>query len=74
MPNCAFYNCFKSRRHKNVSLFQIPIPRKSDSEFTFHRKEEARKGWIKAILRTRQLDANLKKQIENNSIHICEAH
>ncbi|CAB4008160.1 Transposable element P transposase, partial [Paramuricea clavata] len=74
MPNCAFYNCFHSRRYKNVSLFQIPVPRNSDSEFTFHRKEEARNGWINAILRTRQLDANLKTQIENNNIHICESH
>lgn len=74
MPNCAFYNCFHSRRYKNVSLFQIPVPRNSDSEFTFHRKEEARNGWINAILRTRQLDANLKTQIENNNIHICECH
>ena len=74
MPNCAFYNCFLSRRYKNVSLFQIPIPRNSDSEFTFHGKEEARKSWINAILRTRQLDANLKGQIESNNIHICESH
>ena len=74
MPNCAFYNCFHSWRYKNVSLFQIPIPRNSDSEFTFHRKEEARKSWINAILRTRQLDANLKGHIESNNIHICESH
>ena len=57
-----------------MSLFQIPIPHNSDSEFTFHRKEEARKSWINAILRTRQLNSNLKAQIENNNIHICESH
>ena len=74
MPNCAFYSCFHSRRYKNVSLFQIPVPRSSDSEFTSQRKQEARKGWIDAILRTRQLDADLKKQIENNRIYICEIH
>jgi hypothetical protein len=74
MPNCAFYSCFHSRRYKDVSLFQIPEPRSSDSEFTSQRKQEARKGWIDAILRTRQLDADLKKQIENNIIYICEIH
>jgi hypothetical protein len=50
------------------------VPRCSDSEFTSQRKQEAREGWIDAILRTRQLDADLKKQIENNSIYICEIH
>ena len=74
MPNCAFYNCFHSRRYKGVSLFQIPVPHPSDGEFTSQRKKEARQGWIDAILRTRQLDADLRQQIENNSIHICEIH
>ena len=74
MPNCAFYNCFHSRRHKGVSLFQIPVSRPSDSEFTSQRKQQARQGWIDAILRTRQLDADLRHQIESNSIYICEIH
>lgn len=72
MPNCAFYNCFDSRQYKQVSWFQISIPRNSVSESTFHRKEDARISWIKAILRTRQLDTNLKKQRQNDNIHICE--
>ena len=68
MPNCALYNCFHSRRYKDVSLFQIPVPRASDSEYTSQRKQETRQGWIDAILLRRQLDADLKRQFENNSI------
>ena len=72
MPHCAFYNCFHSRRYKGASLFQIPVPRPSDGEFTSQRKQKARQGWIDATLRTRQLDADLRQQIESNSIYICE--
>ena len=74
MLNCAFYNCFHSRRYKGISLFQIPVYRPSDSEFTLTRKQEARQGWMDAILRTRQLDADLRHQIESNSVYICEIH
>ena len=72
--NCAFYGCFSSGRKKSISLFKIPVVSARDGDHIKVLKQNAREEWLRLILRTREMTPELKKQIENNNIHICELH
>lgn len=62
--NCAFNQCGINRRHKGISLFKIPS-----------KKHPAwRKSFLQVICKYRIQDANFKRQIENDSVHVCEKH
>ena len=65
--NCAIYGCGTSRKHTGVGIFQIP---KGDDELSTKTREE----WLKVILRDREADKNLKQQIANRSLYVCEKH
>lgn len=71
--NCAFYGCPTSRNRK-LSLFKIPSIGATDGDYTKALKENARKEWLRLILRTRQMTPDLKKRIEENKVFICELH
>lgn len=71
--NCALFGCSTSRRHEH-SLFKIPTVNARDSEHTAASKRKAREEWLRLVLRTREMDADLKQQIEANNIYICELH
>ena len=72
--NCSFYGCSNSRKTPNVSFFKIPTVKSSDSDFAKERKLRARAAWIKALTKTRVIDVDLQRQIDQNAIHICEIH
>ena len=61
------FGCGTNRRHKGLSLFKIP--RKDATEYA-----EWRSQLLGKILRDREMDAGLKKQIEMGSLHVCEKH
>ncbi|XP_066915394.1 uncharacterized protein [Clytia hemisphaerica] len=65
--NCSMYGCGTSRKHKDIGIFKLPLP-KDD----FHRKW--RQELIDIILRYRVLDENLERQIQEDRIHICQRH
>ena len=61
--NCAFYGCSTSRS-STLSLFKLVFPGGSDGpdgEHTVKLKNDARKEWLRIILRTRQMTPDLKK-------------
>lgn len=65
--NCSVFGCSTSRKDSGISLFKLPAP-----------KDEAHKKWrgdlLCVITRDRVLDSSLKKQIEKDTVHICEKH
>ena len=65
--NCSMYGCGTSRKHKDIGIFKLPLP-KDD----FHRKW--RQDLIDIILRFRVLDESLERQINEDRIHICQRH
>ena len=71
--NCALYGCGTSRM-SNLSLLKIPFPARGDGDETVKLKSDARKEWLRVILRTRENTPELKKRIDANNIFLCELH
>ena len=55
-------------------LFKIPFPARGDGDETVKLKSDARKEWLRVILRTRENTPDLKKRIDANNIFLCELH
>ena len=67
--NCSIESCHTSRRqkYKGISIFKIPSA-------TNDSKAEWREKLINVITLDRTVDASLRKQIEDDNLHICERH
>ena len=64
--NCALFGCSTSRKSGES--------RRGDREETAILKNNARKEWLRVILRTREMTPDLKQRIEKNEIYLCERH
>ena len=71
--NSALVGCATSRK-SNLSLFKLPFAGQGDSEVTAKLKTDARKEWLRIILRRREITPQLKKNIDENIIFLCERH
>ena len=71
--NCALYGCGISRR-SNLPLFKKPFFARGDGDETVKLKSDARKKWLRVILRTQENTPDLKKRIDANNIFLCEMH
>ena len=65
--NCSIFGCTKSRTTKGLTIFGIP--KKNDE---WHR--DWREKLVNIITKDREIDADLRGQIERKSLHICERH
>ena len=65
--NCSVFGCGTCRNQSDIGIFKIPAPKDE-----FHTKW--RNDLLAAVTRDRVLDENLKKQIKNNKVPICEKH
>ena len=65
--NCSIFGCIKSRTTKELAIFGIS---KKDDEW--HR--DGREKLVNIITKDREIDADLRGQIERKSLHICELH
>ena len=65
--NCAVYGCPTSRNNKGISKFRVT---RDKDDFSI----KWRKNLEDIIKKDRVLDENLKKQIENQNLHICQLH
>ena len=63
--NCSVNGCGVNRRMKGMGIFKIPS---ADTN------SEWRKKWLGELLRFRELDVNLRAQIKQNRVFICERH
>ena len=65
--NCSIFGCGSSRRNKGISIFKIPT-----------RKDKLNEDWrsklVGQILKDREVDDNLRRQIASDTLHICERH
>ena len=65
--NCCIPGCGVSRKNKGVGLFKLP------SKDKLHHAEW-RSNWLAAILKVRELDNDLKRQLEEDTVHTCDKH
>ena len=65
--NCAIYGCNTSRIHVGISLHKVP---QKDDDYS----SNWRRKLVDIIVKDRELDASLKKQIEKKNLYICELH
>lgn len=65
--NCSIFGCSTSRRHSGISIFALP---KGEDDLS----RETREQWAKQITRSRVVDAELKRQIDECKLHVCEKH
>ena len=63
--NCVIVNCATSRYHKEISSFKLLTPKDK-----FGKKW--RRDMLDIITRDRETDANLNRQTEKDTVHICE--
>ena len=64
---CSIFGCTKSRTIKGLAIFGIP--KKDDG---WHR--DWRGKLVNIITKDREIDGDLRGQIERKSLHICELH
>ena len=64
--NCSIYGCPTSRKDK---ITIVGLPKVKDEK-----TQKWRDKLQSFITRDRVMDENLKRQIKNNSLHICELH
>ena len=65
--NCSIYGCGTSRKHTGISIFRIPA--KDDNL-----SKKTREAWVRLVIRDREIDSSLRKQIDQRTILICEKH
>ena len=66
--NCCIPLCGSSRRTKGLGIFKLPSTSKTY-------RQEWRKKWLDAILKTRELVyADMKSQLEADRLFTCEKH
>ena len=66
--NCAIYGCSSSRTTAVVSLFKVPFSKEDPYMINWRNKI------VDIITRDRIIDSNLRSQIQNCRLHICELH
>ena len=66
VANCSIFNCNTSRKQKGISIFKIPSG------------DDYNKKWLEnivgIIIKYREVDPTLRKQIEVKSLHVCKLH
>ena len=63
--NCSVKGCGSNRRTKGIGIFQI---------LAENVNKEWRKMFLGEILKFREVDANFKRQINENNVFVCEKH
>lgn len=65
--NCSIFGCSTNRRHKGISIFSLP---KGKDELSSRTRDE----WVRVITRDREIDKDLRRQIDSGTVHVCEKH
>ena len=65
--NCSIHSCGTSRKHVRVSIYRIST---KDDELS----KKTRDAWVRVVCRDREIDASLRNQISQRTIHIGEKH
>ena len=65
--NCAVFGCGSSRRTKGIGIWKLPAAKDEP-----HKKW--RDVWLSEITKTREIDHEFRKRIENDKVFTCEKH
>ena len=65
--NCSIYGCSTSRLDKHIGIFRLPTAKDDFSK-------KWRSDMLHFITRDRVMDDSLRKQIAENTLHVCELH
>ena len=63
--------CSSYRRSKGITIFKIPP---KNLKFKDAEQEKWRRDMINIITRDREIDSDLRRQINEDRLHICEKH
>lgn len=62
--NCSVFGCGTSRRTKGVGIWKA-----KDEDY-----KKWREDWLGEITKTREVDRDFKRQVENDKVFACEKH
>ena len=65
--NCSFFGCGINRNQKEFRIFKV-------LKATNEKYLSWRESWLNIIKRTRVVDTDSKRQLQNDSLHVCEKH
>ena len=65
--NCSIFGCGTSRKHTGVGIFRIPTGEDDLSKKTPD-------AWLCVVTKDREVDQNLRRQMENRTLYVCEKH
>lgn len=65
--NCSVFGCGTCRRTKGIGIWKLPSAR--NAEYKKWREE-----WLSEITKTRVIDKDFQKQIDNDKVFTCEKH
>ena len=65
--NYSIKGCSTSRRAKGISIFKIP-------KASYVSQEEWRNEMVNIITKDRKINQDLRRQIKEGRLHICERH
>ena len=65
--NCSIFGCSTSRRKSGISICKLPSGEDDLSKKT-------REQWLNQITRNRVIDSDLRRQINESKLHVCEKH
>ena len=65
--NCSIFGCSTSRKKFGISIFKLPSGEDDLSKKT-------REEWVNQITRNCVIDADLRRQINEGKLHVCEKH
>ena len=65
--NCAVFGCGSCRRSKGIGIWKLPAARNAEDK-------KWREEWLSELTKTRVLDAEFRKLIDNDKVYSCEKH
>ena len=65
--NCAVFDCGSCRRTKGIGIWKLPVAKDEASK-------KWREDWLSIITRTREIDQDFRRRIENGKVFTCEKH
>ena len=65
--NCAVFGCGSCRRTKGIEIFKLPSAK--DEKHKRWRDE-----WLGELKKTRELDEDFRRQINQEKVFTCEKH
>lgn len=65
--NCSVFGCGTWRRTKGIGIWKLPSARNA-------KYKKWREEWLSEITKTRVIDKDFQKQIDNDKVFTCEKH